>query len=65
LPAATASSTPGCISSSRREYVSSKDYESQIYSLVEDDLSESLRGGSAPVKSAYEVFRHLRDSCGP
>ena len=45
----------------RREYVSSKDYESQIYSLVEDDLSESLRGGSAPVKSAYEVFRHLRD----
>jgi uncharacterized NAD(P)/FAD-binding protein YdhS len=45
----------------RRDYVSSKDYESQIYSLVEADLCESLRGGSAPVKSAYEVFRHLRD----
>ena len=45
----------------RHEYVSSKDYESQIYSLVESDLGESLRGGAAPVKSAYEVFRHLRD----
>jgi hypothetical protein len=45
----------------RRDYVSSKDYESQIYSLVEADLCESLRGGSAPVKSAYEVFRHLKD----
>ena len=43
------------------DYVSSKDYESQIYSMVEADLRESLRGGSAPVKSAYEVFRHLRD----
>jgi len=42
-------------------YVSSKDYESQIYAMVEADLVESLRGGSAPVKSAYEVFRHLRD----
>ncbi len=41
--------------------VSSKDYEAQIYSLVEDDLRESLRGGSAPVKSAYEVLRHVRD----
>ena len=45
----------------RGDYISSKDYESQIYSLVEADLRESLRGGSAPVKSAYEVFRHLRD----
>jgi hypothetical protein len=43
------------------DHVSSKDYESQIYSMVEADLRESLRGGSAPVKSAYEVFRHLRD----
>ena len=45
----------------RGDYVSSKDYESQIYSMVEDDLRESLRGGSAPVKSAYEVLRHVRD----
>jgi uncharacterized NAD(P)/FAD-binding protein YdhS len=45
----------------RSDYVSSKDYESQIYSLVETDLCESLRGGSGPVKSAYEVLRHLRD----
>ena len=45
----------------RGEYVSSKDYESQVYSMVEADLCESLRGGSAPVKSAYEVLRHLRD----
>lgn len=45
----------------RGDYVSSKDYEAQIYSLVESDLVESLRGGSAPVKSAYEVLRHLRD----
>ncbi len=43
------------------EYVSSKDYESQIYDMIEADLRESLRGGSTPVKSAYEVFRHLRD----
>jgi len=42
-------------------WVSSKDYESQIYAMVETDLCESLRGGAAPVKSAYEVFRHLRD----
>jgi uncharacterized NAD(P)/FAD-binding protein YdhS len=42
-------------------YVSSKDYESQVYAMVETDLDESLRGGSSPVKSAYEVFRHLRD----
>jgi uncharacterized NAD(P)/FAD-binding protein YdhS len=41
--------------------VSSKDYESLIYSIVEADLRESLRGGSAPVKSAYEVLRHVRD----
>jgi uncharacterized NAD(P)/FAD-binding protein YdhS len=41
--------------------VSAKDYEAQIYSIVEDDLHESLRGGSAPVKSAYEVLRHVRD----
>jgi hypothetical protein len=41
--------------------VSSKDYESQIYSIVEADLVEALRGGSAPVKSAYEVLRHVRD----
>ncbi len=43
------------------DYVSSKDYESQIYSIVEADLVESLRGGSGPVKSAYEVLRHVRD----
>jgi uncharacterized NAD(P)/FAD-binding protein YdhS len=43
------------------DFVSSKDYESQIYTMVEADLAQSLRGGSAPVKSAYEVFRHLRD----
>ena len=43
------------------DYISSKDYEAKIYSMVETDLRESLRGGSAPVKSAYEVFRHLRD----
>ena len=41
--------------------VSSKDYESLIYSIVEADLTEALRGGTAPVKSAYEVLRHLRD----
>jgi hypothetical protein len=41
--------------------VSSKDYESLIYSIVEADLREALRGGSAPVKSAYEVWRHVRD----
>ena len=45
----------------RGDCVSSKDYEAQIYSIVEDDLRESLRGGSAPVKSAYEVLRHVRD----
>jgi uncharacterized NAD(P)/FAD-binding protein YdhS len=43
------------------DFVSSKDYESQFYATVEADLTESLRGGSAPVKSAYEVLRHLRD----
>jgi len=41
--------------------VSAKDYESQIYSIVEADLIEALRGGSGPVKSAYEVLRHVRD----
>ena len=42
-------------------YVSTKDYGSQIYSIVEADLGEALRGGSAPVKSAYEVLRHMRE----
>jgi uncharacterized NAD(P)/FAD-binding protein YdhS len=41
--------------------VSAKDYEAQIYSIVEADLNEALRGGAAPVKSAYEVLRHVRD----
>jgi len=41
--------------------VSAKDYESRIYSIVEADLAEALRGGSGPVKSAYEVLRHVRD----
>ena len=43
------------------DYVSTKDYGSQIYSMVEADLVEALRGGSAPVKSAYEVLRHVRE----
>jgi uncharacterized NAD(P)/FAD-binding protein YdhS len=43
------------------DYVSAKDYEAQIYSIVEADLVEALRGGAGPVKSAYEVLRHVRD----
>ena len=43
------------------DYVSAKDYEAQIYSIVEADLVEALRGGTGPVKSAYEVLRHVRD----
>ena len=47
----------------RRDYVSSKDYESQIYSLVEADLCESLRGGSAPVKSHTRCSATCGTSC--
>jgi hypothetical protein len=43
--------------------ISSKDYESQIYSAISDDLSEALvRGGASPVKAAQEVLRVLRDT---
>jgi hypothetical protein len=44
-------------------YVSSKDYETQLYAAVEADLIEALKPGFAsPVKAAYEVLRILRDA---
>jgi hypothetical protein len=43
-------------------FVSSKDYESQVYDTVDSDLSAALmEGGASPVKAAYEVLRSLRD----
>lgn len=43
-------------------FVSSKDYESQVYETVDADLAAALMvGGASPVKAAYEVLRSLRD----
>jgi uncharacterized NAD(P)/FAD-binding protein YdhS len=44
-----------------RHYVSSADYERQVYEMVEDDLEEALVPGKSPVKAALEVLRILRD----
>lgn len=42
--------------------VSSKDYEGQVYDMIEADLEEALRPhGQSPLKSAYEVLRFVRD----
>jgi uncharacterized NAD(P)/FAD-binding protein YdhS len=44
-----------------RRYTSAADYQSQVYDMVEDDLTEALRPGGSPVKAAQEVLRILRD----
>jgi uncharacterized NAD(P)/FAD-binding protein YdhS len=44
-----------------RHYASSRDYESQVYDLIEADLDEALTEGGSPVKAAQEVMRILRD----
>ncbi|MFZ1161810.1 MAG: FAD/NAD(P)-binding protein [Mycobacterium sp.] len=46
---------------SDREYMSAADYQSQVYDMIEDDLTEALRPGGSPVKAAQEVLRILRD----
>jgi uncharacterized NAD(P)/FAD-binding protein YdhS len=42
-------------------YSSSRDYESQVYAMVEADLDEALMEGGSAVKAAQEVMRILRD----
>ncbi len=42
-------------------YVSSADYENQVYEMVENDLEAALVPGKSPVKAALEVLRILRD----
>jgi uncharacterized NAD(P)/FAD-binding protein YdhS len=44
-----------------RSYVSSREYESFVYDLIEQDLDEALMPGGSPVKAAQEVMRILRD----
>jgi hypothetical protein len=44
-----------------RTYVSSRDYETFVYDLIEQDLDEALMPGGSPVKAAQEVMRILRD----
>jgi hypothetical protein len=44
-----------------RRYVSSRDYETYVYDLIERDLDEALTEGGSPVKAAQEVMRILRD----
>jgi len=46
---------------SDRHYASADDYQSQVYDMIEDDLTEALRPGGSPVKAAQEVLRILRD----
>jgi hypothetical protein len=46
---------------SRRHYVSSRDYQSQIHEIISDDLAEAVAEGGSPVKAAQEVTRILRD----
>jgi len=42
-------------------FVSSADYQSHFYELVESDLDEALTLGGSPVKAAQEITRILRD----
>ena len=42
-------------------YSSTTDYQSQVYEMIEADLTEALRPGGSPVKAAQEVLRILRD----
>lgn len=42
-------------------YDSSEDYQSHVYQMVADDLTEALAPGGSPVKAALEVTRILRD----
>jgi FAD-NAD(P)-binding len=44
-----------------RHYVSSQDYQAQVYEMIEEDLDEALMEGGSPVKAAQEVTRILRD----
>jgi uncharacterized NAD(P)/FAD-binding protein YdhS len=42
-------------------YVSGKDYEAQMYEMIEADLDEAMAERGSPVKAGQEVFRILRD----
>jgi len=42
-------------------YVSARDYQAQVYEMIEADLDEALTEGGSPVKAAQEVMRILRD----
>ena len=44
-----------------RHYTSSRDYQAQVYDMIETDLDEALAEGGSPVKAAQEVLRILRD----
>jgi uncharacterized NAD(P)/FAD-binding protein YdhS len=44
-----------------RTYTSSRDYQAQVYEMIETDLDEALTVGGSPVKAAQEVMRILRD----
>ena len=44
-----------------RHYTSGRDYQSQVYEMIETDLDEALAEGGSPVKAAQEVLRILRD----
>ena len=59
----TAASTPPATSSPAPDasYTSSRDYQSQVYDMIESDLDEALADGGSPVKAAQEVLRILRD----
>ena len=44
-----------------RRFESSREYESTVYSMLEEDLREALSVGGSPIKAAEEVTRLLRD----
>jgi uncharacterized NAD(P)/FAD-binding protein YdhS len=44
-----------------RHYTSGRDYQAQVYEMIEIDLDEALAEGGSPVKAAQEVLRILRD----
>lgn len=45
----------------RHQYASSRDYEEQIYKLIETDLDHALDPHGSPLKAALEITRILRD----
>jgi len=44
------------------QYLTTVDYEKQVYATIEDDAAEAMSKDTSPIKAAYETVRVLRDT---